>query len=335
MLLALAAGHREERRGALADLSAAGSRSSRPNSSSPASSSSPPGCSPRAGKRPDMPALPLASALLAASSPPLVLQPDIGQTALLRAGLGRPVLSRRLFADLDRARRGRRRGRLRRRLFHRRPRAQPRGPVPVARARRHPSDRYGALWRSARAAGWGAVRARASSRPICPTPIPIIFLPWSREEFGIIFCLFLVVSLWVYRLAWISGGGPLAGCVHRLALSGLMMLFGFQTLINMAVNVDLLPAKGMTLPFLSYGGSSLTAMALTMGLALGLARRRPEAASIYGPCRASGGRRDFLQGDKDLTGASIVLTAGGTGGHLFPGAGACGRDCAGAATRSI
>jgi cell division protein FtsW len=61
------------------------------------------------------------------------------------------------------------------------------------------------------------------------------------------------------------------------------MLFGFQTLINMAVNVDMLPAKGMTLPFLSYGGSSLTAIALTMGLALGLARRRPEPISVYRP----------------------------------------------------
>jgi cell division protein FtsW len=48
----------------------------------------------------------------------------------------------------------------------------------------------------------------------------------------------------------------------------------------MAVNVGLLPAKGMTLPFISYGGSSLLAMALTMGLALGLTRRRPKAGRL-------------------------------------------------------
>jgi len=53
-----------------------------------------------------------------------------------------------------------------------------------------------------------------------------------------------------------------------------------QALINMAVNVGLLPAKGMTLPFISYGGSSLLAMALTMGLALGLTRRRPKAGRL-------------------------------------------------------
>jgi cell division protein FtsW len=58
------------------------------------------------------------------------------------------------------------------------------------------------------------------------------------------------------------------------------MLFGLQALINMAVNVGLLPAKGMTLPFISYGGSSLLAMALTMGFALGLTRKRPMAGRL-------------------------------------------------------
>jgi cell division protein FtsW len=48
----------------------------------------------------------------------------------------------------------------------------------------------------------------------------------------------------------------------------------------MAVNVGLLPAKGMTLPFVSYGGSSLLAMALTMGFALGLTRKRPMAGQL-------------------------------------------------------
>jgi cell division protein FtsW len=48
----------------------------------------------------------------------------------------------------------------------------------------------------------------------------------------------------------------------------------------MAVNVGLLPAKGMTLPFISYGGSSMLAMALTMGFVLGLTRKRPMAGRL-------------------------------------------------------
>ncbi|MCB1431875.1 MAG: FtsW/RodA/SpoVE family cell cycle protein, partial [Alphaproteobacteria bacterium] len=57
--------------------------------------------------------------------------------------------------------------------------------------------------------------------------------------------------------------------------SGLGLVFGFQAVINMGVNVALLPAKGMTLPFISYGGSSLIGMAFAMGLVLALARKRP------------------------------------------------------------
>jgi cell division protein FtsW len=79
----------------------------------------------------------------------------------------------------------------------------------------------------------------------------------------------------------------------RHAAAGLIMLFGLQALINMAVNVGLLPAKGMTLPFISYGGSSQLAMALTMGFALGLTRRRPMAGrlprSIAGEAASSEG----------------------------------------------
>ena len=59
-----------------------------------------------------------------------------------------------------------------------------------------------------------------------------------------------------------------------LATGGLLVQFGAQAIVNMGVNLRLLPAKGMTLPFISYGGSSLLALALTMGMVLGLTRRR-------------------------------------------------------------
>lgn len=101
------------------------------------------------------------------------------------------------------------------------------------------------------------------------------------EEFGIILCIVLVMTYAFIVWRGLRAAARSQDTFIRLALSGLMMLFGFQTLINMAVNVDLLPSKGMTLPFLSYGGSSLAAMALTMGLALGLARRRPEGGPVF------------------------------------------------------
>lgn len=59
----------------------------------------------------------------------------------------------------------------------------------------------------------------------------------------------------------------------RLAAIGLVMIFGLQALVNMAVNLNLLPAKGVTLPFVSYGRSSLLASAVTVGAILALTRR--------------------------------------------------------------
>ncbi|MEM8988472.1 MAG: FtsW/RodA/SpoVE family cell cycle protein, partial [Pseudomonadota bacterium] len=61
----------------------------------------------------------------------------------------------------------------------------------------------------------------------------------------------------------------------QLAASGLAALIGLQALINMAVNLRLMPAKGMTLPLVSYGGSSMLATALALGMLLALTRERP------------------------------------------------------------
>jgi cell division protein FtsW len=68
-------------------------------------------------------------------------------------------------------------------------------------------------------------------------------------------------------------------------MSGLIIVFGLQAVINMGVNVSLLPAKGMTLPFISSGGSSLIGMAFAMGLVLSLARRRSAAEISDGAWR--------------------------------------------------
>ena len=73
----------------------------------------------------------------------------------------------------------------------------------------------------------------------------------------------------------------------RLAGTGLAVMFGAQALINLGVAVRLLPAKGMTLPLVSYGGSSLIASGITLGMLLALTRVRPqdELEDVFGTPR--------------------------------------------------
>src|SRR6202008_2994029 len=67
----------------------------------------------------------------------------------------------------------------------------------------------------------------------------------------------------------------------RFAAAGLVLLFGIQSAINMAVNLHLMPAKGMTLPFISYGGSSLISLALGMGFLIAVTRKRPRSEIFF------------------------------------------------------
>ena len=66
-----------------------------------------------------------------------------------------------------------------------------------------------------------------------------------------------------------------SGTDRFLAAAGLAIEFGLQAMINMMVNVQLAPSKGMTLPFISYGGSSMLALSIGMGLLLAFTRRNP------------------------------------------------------------
>ncbi|WP_414901863.1 peptidoglycan glycosyltransferase FtsW [Sphingomonas flavalba] len=95
------------------------------------------------------------------------------------------------------------------------------------------------------------------------------------EEFGLVACavialLYLAIVVRVFvRLLDEEDSFTL------LAAAGLVTQFGVQALINMAVNLHLAPSKGMTLPFISYGGSSMLALAIGMGLLLAFTRRNP------------------------------------------------------------
>lgn len=99
----------------------------------------------------------------------------------------------------------------------------------------------------------------------------------AAEEFGILFCMVLVGLFAFVVLRGLLRAGQLEDDFTRLAVAGLSLLLGFQSFINIAVNLELLPAKGMTLPLISYGGSSMIAVAITAGLLLALSRRRPES----------------------------------------------------------
>jgi len=95
------------------------------------------------------------------------------------------------------------------------------------------------------------------------------------EEFGLLACIALMALFAFVVLRVLQRAKSETDPFPALAMSGLVLVFGFQAIINMGVNVSLLPAKGMTLPFISYGGSSLIGMAFAMGLILALSRRHP------------------------------------------------------------
>jgi len=95
----------------------------------------------------------------------------------------------------------------------------------------------------------------------------------TGEEFGLMLCL-LIIGL--FGLVVIRGLVNLfreRDLFIFLAVSGLFIQFGLQAFINLGVNLAMLPSKGMTLPFISYGGSSLLATSIGMGMILALTRR--------------------------------------------------------------
>jgi cell division protein FtsW len=99
----------------------------------------------------------------------------------------------------------------------------------------------------------------------------------GAEEFGLVLSLAMIALYAFIVIRGMRRAMKLTDPFEQTAAAGLFMLIGLQACINIAVNLNLIPTKGMTLPFISYGGSSMLAMGLTMGLALALTRRRPGA----------------------------------------------------------
>ncbi|GBE42082.1 lipid II flippase FtsW [bacterium BMS3Bbin10] len=230
--------------------------------------------------RDDVPSLPLAVAVYVAFVSLLVLQPDFGQAFLVTlvwgglfflAGLpliwvgilGIGLLMGGMAAYLT-------------------------VPHVAARIDRFINPAAGDTYQTDRAieafknGGWfGTGPGEGTVKLVLPDSHADFIFAVVAEEFGLVACLAIVALFGFIVMRAMMRVRAESDVFIRLGAIGLAMLFGLQAIINMAVNVGLLPAKGMTLPFISYGGSSLLSMALTMGFVLSLTRRRPTAARLH------------------------------------------------------
>ncbi len=124
--------------------------------------------------------------------------------------------------------------------------------------------------------GWfGKGPGESSVKALLPDAHSDFIFAVVGEEFGIVGNL-LIVSLYAVLIySFLRHAFSVDTMFKKLSITGLTVLFGSQAFINMGVNLNLLPAKGMTLPFISYGGSSLISMAVIAGLLLALTKERP------------------------------------------------------------
>ena len=104
----------------------------------------------------------------------------------------------------------------------------------------------------------------------------------AGEEFGLVLCFFIMAIFAFIVLRGLGTALKEHDDFTRYSVAGLVTVFGLQSVINMGVNLQLMPAKGMTLPFISYGGSSQIAIAISMGMVLALTRKRPEKRKQIG-----------------------------------------------------
>jgi cell division protein FtsW len=140
--------------------------------------------------------------------------------------------------------------------------------------------------RAAQAIAAGGLFGRGPGEGIMKREVPDMHTDFiysaSAEEYGLWFSLILIALFMFLTLRGLFKAMRLSDPFEQVAAAGLFVLVGMQAFINVAVNLDLMPTKGMTLPFISYGGSSMLAMGLTLGMALALTRRRPGAYAPKG-----------------------------------------------------
>lgn len=100
----------------------------------------------------------------------------------------------------------------------------------------------------------------------------------AGEELGFLFLAFLLALFAYIILRGLNRVMDSDNLFVILATGGLLVEFGIQAMVHIGSNLHLIPTKGMTLPFISYGGSSLLAVSVTMGMVLALTRRLPKTS---------------------------------------------------------
>jgi cell division protein FtsW len=135
--------------------------------------------------------------------------------------------------------------------------------------------------RAAEAIRAGGLFGRGPGEGVMKRHVPDLHTDFAfsvgAEEFGVIFMLLIIALFAIVVIRGLYRAMKLSDPFEQVAAAGLFVLVGQQAIINVAVNLNMIPTKGMTLPFISYGGSSMLAMGLTLGMALALTRRRPGA----------------------------------------------------------
>ncbi len=223
-------------------------------------------------RRPDMPALSIALALLGVFVVLLVMQPDIGQTTLvcavwvtlfLLAGRSRLAIAAIGFI-----------GAIGMALAYATfPHVQSRIDRFLSPARGGGSQVERAYQSFAEGGLLGRGPGEGTMKTILPDAHTDFVFAVVAEEFGAVACVLLLALLATIVLRPMLRAAREGDGFVRNASVGLSLLLGLQSLINLGTNVGLLPAKGMTLPFVSVGGSSMLAVSLTAGMLLALGRR--------------------------------------------------------------
>ncbi len=136
---------------------------------------------------------------------------------------------------------------------------------------------------SLREGGWfGRGPGESVAKKLIPDAHADYVFSAAAGEFGILFCIVLVGLIAFIVLRALLAAQRQSSLFARLAASTLAIQFAMQSGINLAVNLNLVPPKGMTLPFVSYGGTSMLAVAFGMGLMLALTRAKPEERMATG-----------------------------------------------------